>query len=74
MTFNEPVVVVEGGYLYDFHYPNQMDFKRAAQVAYHMMLAHSLAVKRYRTLSLPGQIGIVLNLTPPIRALQTRQT
>ncbi|GJA83242.1 hypothetical protein KAM448_35510 [Aeromonas caviae] len=64
MTFNEPVVVVEGGYLYDFHYPNQMDFKRAAQVAYHMMLAHSLAVKRYRTLSLPGQIGIVLNLTP----------
>ncbi|MDX7804003.1 family 1 glycosylhydrolase [Aeromonas caviae] len=50
--------------LYDFHYPNQMDFKRAAQVAYHMMLAHSLAVKRYRTLSLPGQIGIVLNLTP----------
>lgn len=31
MTFNEPVVVVEGGYLYDFHYPNQMDFRRAAQ-------------------------------------------
>ena len=64
MTFNEPVVVVEGGYLYDFHYPNQMDFRRAAQVAFHMMLAHSMAVVRYRALDLPGQIGIVLNLTP----------
>jgi 6-phospho-beta-glucosidase len=41
-----------------------MDFRRAAQVAYHMMLAHSLAVVRYRALALPGQIGIVLNLTP----------
>jgi 6-phospho-beta-glucosidase len=25
-TFNEPVVPVEGGYLYDFHYPNVVDF------------------------------------------------
>jgi beta-glucosidase/6-phospho-beta-glucosidase/beta-galactosidase len=25
-TFNEPIVPVEGGYLYDFHYPNVVDF------------------------------------------------
>ncbi|SHO57109.1 6-phospho-beta-glucosidase GmuD [Vibrio quintilis] len=63
-TFNEPIVPVEGGYLYDFHYPNVVDFRRAATVAYHTMLAHAKAVKHYRDLNLDGQIGIVLNLTP----------
>ncbi|CAM3930234.1 6-phospho-beta-glucosidase GmuD [Vibrio aerogenes CECT 7868] len=63
-TFNEPIVPVEGGYLYDFHYPNVVDFRRAATVAYHTMLAHAKAVKLYRDLNLDGQIGIVLNLTP----------
>src|SRR5699024_4090156 len=37
-TFNEPIVPVEGGYLYDFHYPNVVDFKRATQVANHTMI------------------------------------
>ncbi len=63
-TFNEPIVPVEGGYLYDFHYPNVVDFRRAAMVAYHTMLAHAKAVQRYRVLQQEGQIGIVLNLTP----------
>lgn len=63
-TFNEPVVPVEGGYLYDFHYPNLVDFKRAATVAYHTMLAHALAVRVFREQSQGGEIGIILNLTP----------
>lgn len=63
-TFNEPVVTVEGGYLYNFHYPNVVDFRRAATVAYHTILAHAEAVKRYRKLALGGKIGIILNLTP----------
>ncbi|ASA55889.1 glycoside hydrolase family 1 protein [Vibrio gazogenes] len=63
-TFNEPIVPVEGGYLYDFHYPNVLDFRRAATVAYHTVLAHSMAVSKYRDLKLSGRIGIVLNLTP----------
>lgn len=63
-TFNEPIVPVEGGYLYDFHYPNVVDFKRAATVAYHTMLAHALAVKKYRQRQQDGEIGIILNLTP----------
>ncbi|MNF42048.1 6-phospho-beta-glucosidase GmuD [compost metagenome] len=63
-TFNEPIVPVEGGYLYDFHYPNVVDFRRAATVAYHTMLAHATAVQRYRALGQDGQIGIILNLTP----------
>lgn len=63
-TFNEPIVPVEGGYLYDFHYPNVVDFRRAATVAYHTMLAHAKAVQRYREQKQDGQIGIILNLTP----------
>lgn len=63
-TFNEPIVPVEGGYLYDFHYPNVVDFRRAATVAYHTMLAHAKAVQAYRTQGQDGQIGIILNLTP----------
>ncbi|PAO30006.1 6-phospho-beta-glucosidase [Vibrio vulnificus] len=63
-TFNEPIVPVEGGYLYDFHYPNVVDFKRAATVAYHTIIAHSKAVGKYRAMECDGQIGIILNLTP----------
>lgn len=63
-TFNEPIVPVEGGYLYDFHYPNVVDFRRAATVAYHTMLAHAAAVQRYREADQGGEIGIILNLTP----------
>ncbi|SFP49691.1 glycoside hydrolase family 1 protein [Salibacterium halotolerans] len=64
-TFNEPIVPVEGGYLYDFHYPNVVDFKRAAQVAYHTIIAHAKAVQVFRSFSIPkGKIGIILNLTP----------
>lgn len=63
-TFNEPIVPVEGGYLYDFHYPNIVDFKRAAQVAYHTMLAHAKAVRAFREAGIRGKVGIILNLTP----------
>ena len=28
LLFNEPIAPVEGGYLYDFHYPNIVDFKK----------------------------------------------
>uniref|UniRef100_A0A5Q0TLT8 Family 1 glycosylhydrolase n=2 Tax=Vibrio algicola TaxID=2662262 RepID=A0A5Q0TLT8_9VIBR len=68
-TFNEPIVPVEGGYLYDFHYPNVVDFGRAVTVGYHTMLAHAKAVAKYRQYQQKnqqqeGQIGIILNLTP----------
>lgn len=64
-TFNEPIVPVEGGYLYDFHYPNVVDARRAVQVAYHTMIAHATAVGVFRAAKIEaGQIGIILNLTP----------
>lgn len=63
-TFNEPIVVAEGGYLYKFHYPEVVSFKRAIQVAYNMNLASAKAVKAFKESGKTGDIGIILNLTP----------
>ncbi|WP_094243819.1 glycoside hydrolase family 1 protein [Tetragenococcus halophilus] len=62
-TFNEPIVPVEGGYLYDFHYPNIVDAKQAIQVAYNTMIAHAKVTEAYHQYY-KGKIGIILNLTP----------
>lgn len=64
ITFNEPIVIVEGGYLHNFHYPNVKDGKRGIQVGYHEILAHCSVVKAYKSMCQDGKIGIVLNLTP----------
>ncbi len=63
-TFNEPIVHVECGYLYRYHYPMVVDAKRAVQVGYHTQLASSMAIREYKKLGLGGEIGIILNLTP----------
>lgn len=63
-TFNEPLVPVECGYLYDLHYPNVVDAKRAVQVAYNTMIASSNAIRIFRNKDINGKIGIILNLSP----------
>ncbi|WP_138090983.1 glycoside hydrolase family 1 protein [Halalkalibacterium halodurans] len=63
-THNEPIVPVEGGYLYDFHYPNEVDFEKAIQVGYHTVLSSAKAIRAYKQLNQGGKIGIILNLTP----------
>lgn len=63
-THNEPIVPVEGGYLYQFHYPNQISFKEAVAVGYHENMASAKAIKAYHEMNLGGEIGIILNLTP----------
>ena len=63
-THNEPIVPVEFGYLGVHHYPAIVDFKRAVQVGYHIMLSSTLAISEYKKLNLDGQIGIIINLTP----------
>lgn len=64
ITFNEPIVPVEAGYLYKMHYPLVTDMKRAVQVGYNTMLASSKVVEKFKKLNLDGDIGIILNLTP----------
>ncbi|WP_143316157.1 glycoside hydrolase family 1 protein [Clostridium sp. HBUAS56017] len=66
-TFNEPMVVVEGEYLYKFHYPLISDGKKAIQVLYNINLASSKAIQKFKKMGYNnngGQIGIILNLTP----------
>lgn len=69
-TFNEPMVIVEGGYLHQFHYPNLVDGKKAVQVAYNLQLASAKAIALFREIctSDDSEIGIILNLTPPYPA------
>ncbi len=65
ITFNEPIVPAEGGYLYNSHYPNIVDFKKAVQVAYNTIIAHERALEEFRKLNIQSaKIGIVLNLSP----------
>jgi len=64
-THNEPIVPVEGGYLYGWHYPDEVNLKHGVQVAYHEALASAKAIEVYHSMNfLDGEIGIVLNLTP----------
>jgi len=67
MTFNEPMVVAEGEYLYQFHYPLKVDGKAAIQCIYNLNLASAKAIEAFHASSCAahgGRIGIVLNLTP----------
>jgi 6-phospho-beta-glucosidase len=67
ITHNEPMVVVDGEYLYQFHYPKLVDGKKAVQVAYHLNLASAKVIQVFKRLGLSakgGRIGTVLNLTP----------
>ncbi|MGT2934935.1 glycoside hydrolase family 1 protein [Streptococcus castoreus] len=64
ITFNEPIVPVECGYLGHYHYPCKVDAKAAVQVAYNTQLASSLAVKACHEHNSEHKISIVLNLTP----------
>lgn len=63
-TFNEPLVHIECGYLYEFHYPAIVDFKKAIQVGYNTLMAHFSAVKAFKDGQHEGNIGIILNVTP----------
>lgn len=73
-THNEPMVVVEGQYLYQFHYPLIVDGQKAVQVAYHLNLASAKAIQAFRQLKIPdAKIGIILNLTPTYPASDAPQ-
>lgn len=73
-THNEPMVVVEGEYLYQFHYPLLVDGKKAVQVAYNLNLSSAKAIQEFRKLNLPdAKIGIVLNLTPTYAASDSKE-
>ena len=63
-TFNEPLIPAEAGYLHPRHYPYVSDFRRAAQVLHHIVMAHCKAVAAWRKRALPGNIGIIMDVIP----------
>ena len=65
MTFNEPMVIVEAGYLYGQHYPLYKDKgKEAMQVIFNLNLASAKVIEAYKSMHLDGKIGMIMNLTP----------
>lgn len=63
VTFNEPSWTTLNGYVTALHPPLKHDYRAAVKVAYHFILAHSRAVAAFRALNIPGEIGIVLNMS-----------
>jgi len=63
LTLNEPWCASFLGYGMGRHAPGHHDAQKAVAAAHHLMLAHGLAVRRFRSGG-GGEIGIVLNLEP----------
>ncbi len=68
-TFNEPIVCVTCSYLNKYHWPCEVDSKKAVQVGYNMTLAHALAVNYFQSniaAVSKAKIGVIVNITPAI--------
>jgi beta-glucosidase len=63
-TLNEPKTHAFVGHWYGSHAPGIQDPDAAAAAVHHQLLAHGLAVQRFRESGAPGRVGIALNLTP----------
>lgn len=63
-TFNEPIVHVECSYIYEFHYPAEVNFKKAIIAGYHTILAHAKAIAAMKSVNESLEVGTILNLTP----------
>ena len=62
VTLNEPWVAAFVGYQTGRHAPGHTDLRKAVRASHHMLLGHARAVQVYRSLGLPGRIGITLDL------------
>lgn len=72
VTFNEPIVHVECSYIYKFHYPAIVDFKKAIVAGYHTILAHAKAVREMHKVDANCKVGTILNITPIYSASESR--
>jgi beta-glucosidase len=62
VTLNEPWVAAFAGYLSGRHAPGRTDLGAAVRASHHLLLGHARAVQLFRSLGLPGRIGITLDL------------
>ncbi len=63
-TINEPKTTAFVGHWYGGHAPGLSDPDAAVAAVHHQLLAHGLAVQRFRQAQRSGRIGIALNLLP----------
>lgn len=63
-TLNEPKTHAFVGHWNGVHAPGLTSADAAAAAVHHQLLAHGLAVERFRASRAAGRIGIALNLTP----------
>ncbi len=63
-TFNEPRWFIFNGYFIGNYPPECHSVQMTVIGAYHVMLAHSMAVETFRKNKIKGQIGIVHSYTP----------
>jgi 6-phospho-beta-galactosidase len=62
-TFNEPWSVAQNGYIIGNFPPSiKFDIPKAVQTMHNMMVAHAKTINLYKTMNLPGEIGIVHTL------------
>ena len=62
-TFNEPWSIAQNGYIAGNFPPNeQFQIPKAVQILHNLMVAHARALNRYKSMNLPGEIGIVHTL------------
>lgn len=65
ITLNEPFCSSIVGHLEGRHAPGMQDRPAAYRAIHHLLLAHGLAVQRYRAGNHSGTIGITLNMGTP---------
>ena len=63
-TINEPKTHAYVGHWYGSHAPGLKNPQTAVTAVHHQLLAHGLAVQRFRAAGADGRIGIALNLLP----------
>lgn len=62
-TFNEPWSIAQNGYIIGNFPPSiKFDIPKAVQIMHNMMVAHAKALNLYKSMDLPGEIGIVHTL------------
>ena len=62
-TFNEPWSIAQNGYLAGNFPPNEtFQIAKAIQIEHNLMVAHARALNLYKSMDLPGKIGIVHTL------------
>ncbi len=68
ITLNEPWVSAYLGYYTGVHAPGRQSLQDAVSASYNLLLAHGLAVQRFRQSGRPGEIGITLNMSHVVPA------